>query len=1037
MAKTKKPTGLSITRSGSNYTIKWKLAEKYKGGQTLQYRIKGKTSWSKWYGVSVGATTSSKTIKLDKTNYYPYKSSYLTAVEFRVKGKAKKKATSDWSNVTFILNSPSNPTVSGSLGDQWNISNFTFSIDSKDGDSRQYSQYEWQTIIVKESTVTDGSKLSWGSNSIAWGSGTGTATAYTKTFTEDTTLLSSGSCTRWFRVRAKGVAGYSDWRYAKHVFAVPFEPTIVSTEVVEKSSNYLVDVKWEANTNPAHPIDETTVEYATGIPTANMQPPVSPSWKEVNTSKDTQGTDEAVFYTEGKLDDDECLYVHVVSSHEGRETQSVAELAKKGKLADPSGLTVTINDNIATVRASNNSTACTYTGADSTVKRLFLQVIYKDNKEYEEGINIGIIPYGEDEAEIVLPTSIGTSGSISASIDSNGHLIFDDAEQLDLSLREGHLIATEVSELAFEIGVKAVVGTYTYETKADSSRRYKINPEMESANTLWYGGTLPQAPTGVRYSFDNKLTLYWNWTWGGADSAEISWSENPNAWESTEEPQTYTINRQVNRWTIDELEAGNVYYIRVRLFNKEAEVYGPYSDMLEVRLTTPPLKPVLTLSDGTITEDGKVTVSWNYNSGDGTEQSYAEVLCNGEIIAHALSEKYVTIYSKEQGWAGGNEYPLTLRVKSESGSFSDFSDPVSVLIAVPLEAVIESTSLEDVTITDDEEETRTVLSLTEMPLTIEVGGANENSVVTVAVERAEAYRIDRPDENAFDGYKGETIFLDARYGGEPFVVELDELIGALDDGAKYKIVATIRDDLEQRSDTELDFEVHWAHKATEPEGEIAIDGAIAKITPIAPEGALETDVCDIYRLSTDKPELIYPNAEFGSTIVDPYPSINGGYRLVCKTENGDYITEENEPAWLDVESGFEYNKAIIDFGTDSVEFYYNVDTSHNWTKNFKVTEYLGGAVQGDWNPAVSRDGTLSSLVLKPFEPETVEALRRLAVYSGICNVRTLDGSSFHANVDVSETNPHERYGKISEFSLNITRVDGQGYDGVSLEAWED
>lgn len=1041
MAKTRKPTGLTITRSGNRFIFKWKLGEEYKDGQTLQYRTKGKTEWGKWNDVTINKNDTTKSVNLPKSNYYPNKTNgkfkpYLTAIEFRVLGKASDKDKSEWSNKTLVLNIPHMPKVSGQLGSQWNIAKFTFSIDSDDSDSYPYTQYEWQTIRVKESNVTDGSKLSWSRSNVGWDTGTGTATSLTKNITEDTTILSQGSYTRWFRVRAKGVAGATDWRYAKHVFAVPFAPTIKRTKVTEKSSNYLVDVKWEATSNASHPIDMTAVEYATGIPTADMNPPVSPSWREANTSKDTKGTDEAVFYTEGKLDYDECLYVRVIAHHDTRENQSVTKLVKKGKLTDPSGLSVTITDNIATVHATNNSTACPYSGSDSTIKRGFLQVIYKDNKDYKKGINIGVIPYGEEEAEIVLPTDLGTSGTISATIDSNGHLIFDDAQQLDLSLREGHLIATEVSELAYEIGVKAVVGTYTYETKADGSRRYKIKSDMESANTLWYGSTLPTAPTGLTYEFTDKLTLYWNWSWSGADSAEISWSQNEDAWESTEEPETYVINREVNKWIIDELEAGQTYYIRVRLFNSDAEVYSPYSDILEVNLTTPPVKPVLVLSNGTITESGKITASWNYISGDGTEQEYAEIICDGNVIAHALSEKYVTIYAEEQGWTGGNEYSLQLRVKSESGSFSEYSDPVSLLVAMPLVATITDTSLQDISVTDDTGVTRTVLSLTEMPLNIEVSGGDENSILTVAIERAESYRMDRPDEDAFDGYDGETVFQNAQFGADPMTVEVTDLIGLLDDGAKYKIVATLRDSLGQRSDTELDFEVHWSHQAVIPEGRVAIDGTVAKIETVAPEGTLETDICDIYRLSADKPELIYPNAEFGSTIVDPYPAINGGYRLVFKTANGDYITEDNTPAWTDIESGFEYNKAIIDFGNDSVEFYYNVDTSHSWSKNFKMTEYLGGAVQGDWNPSVTREGTLDSLVLKPFEPDTIQGLRRLAEYAGICNVRTLDGSSFHANVDVSETNPHDRYGKISEFSLNFTRVDGQGYDGVTLETWE-
>ena len=38
MAKTKKPTGLSITRKNDKYTFKWKVGEKYDKDQQLKYR---------------------------------------------------------------------------------------------------------------------------------------------------------------------------------------------------------------------------------------------------------------------------------------------------------------------------------------------------------------------------------------------------------------------------------------------------------------------------------------------------------------------------------------------------------------------------------------------------------------------------------------------------------------------------------------------------------------------------------------------------------------------------------------------------------------------------------------------------------------------------------------------------------------------------------------------------------------------------------------------------------------------------------------
>ena len=121
--------------------------------------------------------------------------------------------------------------------------------------------------------------------------------------------------------------------------------------------------------------------------------------------------------------------------------------------------------------------------------------------------------------------------------------------------------------------------------------------------------------------------------------------------------------------------------------------------------------------------------------------------------------------------------------------------------------------------------------------------------------------------------------------------------------------------------------------------------------------------------------------------------------------------------------------SIIDFGKDSVTLRYNLSLSNSWNKDFTETKYLGGAIQGDWNPAVSRTGSIKATVSIKEDPmmenpeETIEAMRRLAVYAGVCHVRTPDGSGYYANVDVQEDREEKWVTQLAKFSLNITRVD--------------
>ena len=334
------------------------------------------------------------------------------------------------------------------------------------------------------------------------------------------------------------------------------------------------------------------------------------------------------------------------------------------------------------------------------------------------------------------------------------------------------------------------------------------------------------------------------------------------------------------------------------------------------------------------------------------------------------------------------------------------------------------------------------MSLTEMPLSLTVTGAGEGGVTRVVIERAEDYHMERPDERDYNGFEGETIAIYSQTGEAAITIGNDDLIGHLDDGAKYRIIATVQDGIGQSSEVLQEFEVHWSHKALVPAAVVQIDQyyAAAVLKPVAPEGTLETDTCDIYRLSADKPELSYPGAAFGEKYVDPYPTIgeHGGHRFVFKTANGDYITENDEIAWTDMTEAegdvFRSESNIIDFGTGRVLLQYNSDLSISWKKDFTETKYLGGSIQGDWNPGVSRTGTFATMVIAN-DLETITAMRRLAAYAGICHVRTKDGSNYAADVQVSESRKQSTAHGLAEFSLSITRVDPEGYDGLTYDEW--
>ena len=1011
--KTKAPTGLAIKRNKSTLTLSWKKGDKdYGDGQTMKWRYNSKS----YTTVSVPVTWSSKAITLDYSLFYPTTSTALTRVQFALKGNRKEyteskkvdkktvtttidPTVSDWVYKEFTFSKPSAPSISASPSSTYNnVCTFSWSKSVDVTSHTHFADIIYQSILVKNSNETDGSKLKWSTSNRDWRTGT-TGSTGSVSITEQTELLAAASYTRWVRVKARGAAGSSAWKYAKHIYAQPNQAKIKSAKVKQTNAGgYLCTVEWSVGSPASHPIDAVTVQYALAIPLTGMDCPDGVSWTDASVTKDTSGKDKVSFSIDTTVGTDQCLFVRVNTQHDKNITYGAPKVATVGYLADPTNLSVTVNDStrLATVTATNAS----------EVPDSWLLIEFWSAK-YSYGQNIGVIPHGQTSATVKCPAW------------STGE------------------------EIGFT--VKAFVGTYKTNTWSSGVVNYTVKDKMRSRNRLSYGGDVPKPPTNVELEMTDvvgTVQVSFDWAWQDARAAELSWADHSDAWQSTDEPDAYTIdNTNASIWNISGLEVGKTWYVRVRLVGgtEDEPTYGGYSDIMSIDLASEPITPVLTLSPAIVVDGGSVNASWVYVSTDTTLQSYAEVAeydgTDYTVIASTETAQNVTINASEVGWSTGEEHALVVRVVSASGRETGWSDPVSVMVAEPLVCEITATSLEAET-----EDSETVYYLTEMPLTVTVTGAGAGGTTTVAIERLSAYHVTRPDEVDLYGFEGETVALMSQMGEAEMTIGLSDLIGRLDDGASYRLTATITDGLGQSSEQTIDFWVAWEHQAIIPDGTVTIDTdhLAAMLVPVAPTGTAQGDVCDIYRLSVDRPQLIYADAAFGQTYVDPYPTLGdyGGYRFVFKSKEGDYINADNEMAWTDIQTDIDHDANIIDFGTGRVELEYNVDVSNAWSKDFKETKYLGGSIQGDWNPAVSRTSSVGAVAIVAEDPQTIEAVRRLAVYPGLCHIRTKEGSSYPADVQVNESYAVSNGHRIADFSLKITRVDSEELDGMTLAEWQ-
>ena len=1069
MATTRKPSGVSIARNGLDFDVSWKVMDNdHGGGQECRFRNNVMKADKYWYA-EITTSDTNATAVLAASSYYPTAGKpILTSLTAQIRGKRAPTTTgagnnattttygwSDWTEKTFAILPPRAPIVSSELFGTYPTCKYSWSVETADDDHRPFTKIEWQSIRTSVSAdEADPKKLYWGSisgNANDWRTSTSLSDSDYITIQEQSDDLSKRPYVRWVRFRALGPGGASDWRYTKHVYAKPYAAVIDKDTRKTFAQNGAggttkIRVEWTAARTHSHPIDEVQVKYCIDTPDEYLALPSSPDWEDAITIADSTGTDVAEFSIDSRLSLDTCLWVRVDTVHDSNISQSRVVLVQCGELSAPAfngTISVNTTDNTASVSITRNSAV-----PDS---RTALYFHYGNNKPFVCAV------FGKNEYEkpaVHLPYISGTTDYSFSLMEFQG------------------TIKDPVQTRTYTIG-----GTdYTY-------YRYVLDTNMES-DVVDYGGDVPKAPTYVTAKYVTGATqsasksnanpdtaevlVDWYWAWAGATAAEVSWSQDPHAWDSVHEPDTYVVDRiRSSQIYISKLERGRRWYFRVRLIREtdDVTVYGPYCKTVSVNIAEQPQAPetgsaepatvvapeaMAAASKSLTRKNSEFTLRWQYVNTDGTYQRAAEVrevtltwnstlgqytiapimynnapVIRGQVNGYTKYIKFTPADFRNPRWASGETHYLQVRVTSTAGLQSEWSNPVAITVADAITCTIDSVSFDT---------TGGHTHLTELPLTATITGAGEGGITSLVIERAYDYNIIRPDETDFHGCAGETIVSVSHRGEDAFSVGLDDLVGTLDDKAYYKLTARTEDDFGQYAMKTVFFRVMWDHQPAKPTATVTVSDGQALITPSCVNAA-EGDFFDVYRLSADRPELIVANGQWGETYSDPYPTIgeHGGYRIVSRSQYGDYFDGNSRVTWLDVEAPYESRNTIIDFGRYRLELEYNMDLHSQWQKDFKKTTYLGGSIQGDWGPAVGRSGSVGTVVVPVLDPEQLKNIRRLAAYTGPCHIRTPDGSSFWADIQVTEDRNHGDGGLIAACSLSITRVDPQELDGELVE----
>ena len=601
----------------------------------------------------------------------------------------------------------------------------------------------------------------------------------------------------------------------------------------------------------------------------------------------------------------------------------------------------------------------------------------------------------------------------------------------------GVYIAVVRSDMTPLKTVEATTGTITFDYEDYDNTNFGLfayygsvtSPIAKSA-VVWQSDdpTSPVKPSSVSVEKKDsgKVQVSWQSAWSLAEATEITWADDMDAWGSNKQPESYIVRgTDATSWLITGLAQGKKWYFRVRSINETEEIEGPWSDTIPVNLSETPDAPAVWAEKAVIAPGGSIELGWAYVTRDSTPQKAAYIYLDNEPEIAQTVEGSAQSVSITPEWNTGTSHTIKIRTLSESGNLSDYSDSVNVTVANALSITVS---------------TNPNLSngqLPYMPLSVSAAGAGDGGTTSVTIKRYGSFVATRPDGEASDGFDGETIYTGS-FTGEvsDLAITPDDLTGRLDDKCRYVLICAVSDGLGQTATSETVFTVAWTRQPEVPEATVTVDAenGIAVITVHEPEGYEAGDYCDIYRLSKDKPELIISGGSFDTEYVDPFPASGGGYRCVNVTSNGDYIGEVFN-AWVDVSHEMKINEVVIDFdGDQQVRLPYNIDLGSKWKKDFERTVYLNGSVQGDWNKGITRDVTVKTVVLKA-DDERIRIMRQLADYAGICHVRTPEGSSYAADIQISESGSYGS--ELVSYDLTVSKVQPQGYDGMTLADWQD
>lgn len=617
-------------------------------------------------------------------------------------------------------------------------------------------------------------------------------------------------------------------------------------------------------------------------------------------------------------------------------------------------------------------------------------------------------------------------------------------------------------------GIGIVNGGFTITQNLNYGHRYTVRAIARNNDAGLYSidwsdyssevKSFPSTPA-VLYtpSVQSDSSVHINWTGvSGADKYTIEYTIDVSYFDNSPNNVSSTTVENVTTAILTGLNKGYTYYFRVKAVTDNVGESG-WTNIVSVILGTVPSAPTIWSSTSTAKVGESVILYWVHNSKDNSSQSAAQIqltiINNGRTTVSTVDwvndrseddrDKTVEYPLNTSSYTSGAVIKWRVRTKGILPDYSDWSVEREIDIYAQPTLTITTNILNGI--------------VNEFPVKM-AGEAGPSS------QKAVSYYIEiisNSNYNSYDSvgntipvYPGEVVYtrqVNATDNSISITITPDDV--DLEDGMQYTIRCTVAMNSGLTADSnELVFSVEWNEPDVEVFGDpvwLNEDAVALMIYAYCEDVNGECDpnyTMSVYRKAFDGKYIEIqsgmPNAK-DSLCVDPHPPLNQvSYRIVAKSKltgamhfyDTDFFelnkcgiiiqwNDQNSNRTVNIDFETETVAEADQFTTTMVKLPYNVEISPNHGVDVELVEYIGREHPISYYGTQLGETATWTTEIDKEDFDTLDALRRLAIYTGDVYVRESSGMGYWAQVNVSYS---RKYNSLTiPVTLSITRVEGE------------